>query len=150
MLRRNDSTGELAYYRCYSPQPVPLAVLVRVAGQRWKIEESFQAAKGQAGLDEHQVRRWCSWHRWSTLAMLAMAFLAVTAADERDQNPTPPGLVPMSLNELRRLFDALSIAATATTETILKWSIWRRKHQANARQCHYRRRSADLKHDLRL
>ncbi len=58
--------------------------------------------------------------------MLAMAFLAVTAADERDQNPTPPGLVPMSLNELRRLFDALSIAATATTETILKWSIWRR------------------------
>lgn len=50
----------LAYYGCYSPEPVTLGVLVRVAGQRWKIEESFQAAKSQAGLDEHQVRRWRS------------------------------------------------------------------------------------------
>jgi len=148
LLRRNDSTGELAYCRCYSPTPVPLAALVRVAGQRWKIEESFQAAKGQAGLDEHQVRRWCSWHRWTTLAMLAMAFLAVTTADERDRRPTPAGLIPLSLNELRRLFDALTIGAAATTEHILEWSIWRRRHQATARECHYQRRSQHLKRDL--
>jgi SRSO17 transposase len=45
LIRRNDTTGELAYLRCYSPHPVPLATLVRVAGQRWRIEESFQAAK---------------------------------------------------------------------------------------------------------
>ena len=55
MVRRNDSTGELAYYRCWSPHPVPLRTLVGVAGRRWTVEESFQAAKGQAGLDEHQV-----------------------------------------------------------------------------------------------
>jgi len=150
LVRRNDSTGEMAYYRCYSPQPTPLIVLVRVAGQRWKIEESFQTAKGQAGLDEHQVRRWCSWHRWSTLAMLAMAFLAVTTADERDRHPAPTGLIPITLNELHRLFDALVIAATATIQDVLKWSIWRRRHQARARQCHYRRRSQHLKPDLRL
>lgn len=41
--------------------------LGRVAGQRWNIEESFQAAKGQGGLDEHQVRTWTSWHRWTVL-----------------------------------------------------------------------------------
>jgi SRSO17 transposase len=64
MLRRNDSTGELAYYRCWSPQPVPLRTLVRVAGRRWTLEESFQAAKGQAGLDEHQVGTWLSWLSW--------------------------------------------------------------------------------------
>jgi hypothetical protein len=51
-----------------------------VAGQRWRIEESFQAGKGLCGLDEHQVRRWTSWHRWTTLAMLTHAFLAVTTA----------------------------------------------------------------------
>ena len=149
LVRRNDSTGELAYYRCYSPQPTPLIVLVRVAGQRWKIEESFHTAKGQAGLDE-QVRRWCSWLRWSTLAMLAMAFLAVTTADEPDRHPAPTGLIPMTLNELRRVFDALVIAATATIQDVLKWSIWRRIHQARARQCHYRRRSQHLKPNLRL
>ncbi len=80
LIRRNDSTGELAYLRCYSPRPVPLSTLVRVAGQRWRIEESFQAAKGLTGLDQHQVRHWTSWHRWTTLAMLAHAFLAVATA----------------------------------------------------------------------
>ena len=72
----NDKTGELAYYRCYSPQPATLADYVRVAGGRWKVEESFQTSKELTGLDEHQVRRSrTSWHRWVTLAMLAHAFL---------------------------------------------------------------------------
>ncbi len=144
LWRRNDSTGEMASYRCYSPRPVTLAELVRVAGRRWTVEESFQCAKGQAGLDEHQVRTWRSWHRWVTLSMLAMAFLAVTTADHNDQTPAPPGLIPLTLNEFRHLFDALVLGATATNTSILKWSIWRRKHQYQARICHYRRRSSAL------
>jgi hypothetical protein len=71
LIRRNNATGELAYYRCYAPAPVSLATLVRVAGRRWTVQESFQAGKGLAGLDQHQVRRWNSWHRWTTLARLA-------------------------------------------------------------------------------
>jgi len=71
LIRRNRRTRELAFYRCYSPRPVPLALLVKVAGIRWTTEENFQAGKGLTGLDEHQVRRWDSWYRWTTLAMLA-------------------------------------------------------------------------------
>ena len=41
LIRRNRSTGELAYYRCYSPAAVPLTTLVRVAGSRWRVEEFF-------------------------------------------------------------------------------------------------------------
>lgn len=52
LIRRNDDTGELAYLRCWTPGPTTLATLVRVAGQRWRIEESFQAAKGLVGLDQ--------------------------------------------------------------------------------------------------
>jgi hypothetical protein len=124
--------------------------LVRVAGQRWKVEESFQAAKGQAGLDEHQVRRWCSWHRWTTLAMLAMAFLAVTTAAQRETNQCPDDLLPITVNELRRLFDALVIGKTATVEHILDWSRWRRKHQTTGRRCHYHRRTENADLELRL
>jgi len=51
LIRRNITIGELAFYRCWTPAPVTLAVLVRVAGIRWCVEESFQAAKGQVGLD---------------------------------------------------------------------------------------------------
>jgi SRSO17 transposase len=139
LIRRNDATGELAYLRCWSPRPVPLSVLVRIAGQRWRIEESFQAAKGLTGLDQHQVRRWTSWHRWTTLAMLAHAFLAVATATERDHAPAPDGLIELTVNEFRRLFDALLLGAKHTIDTMLAWSRWRRRHQARARECHYQR-----------
>jgi len=71
-----------------------------------------------------------------------MAFLAVVTAAERDRTPTPTGLIPFTLNEIRRLFDALTVgAATRTPDDVMHWSHWRRRHQATARECHYRRRS---------
>jgi SRSO17 transposase len=140
LIRRNDTTGELAYLRCYSPRPATLHALVKVAGQRWRIEESFQAAKGLTGLDQHQVRRWTSWHRWTTLAMLAHAFLAVATATERDSQPTPTGLITLTVNEFRRLFDALLLTTRHTITSLLAWSRWRRQHQYRARLSHYRRR----------
>ncbi len=140
LIRRNDSTGELAYHRCYTPHPTSLSQLVRVAGQRWRIEESFQAGKGLTGLDQHQVRRWRSWQRWTTLVMLAHAFLAVATADQRDHAPTPAGLIDVTVNELRRLIDAVLLAPTWTMTCLLRWSAWRRRHQARARDSHYRRR----------
>jgi len=140
LIRRNDKTGEHAYLRCYSPRPVTLHSLVTVAGQRWRIEESFQTAKGLTGLDQHQVRRWRSWQRWTTLAMLAHAFLAVATAIERDTTPTPAGLITLTINEFRRLFDALLLAAKHTINSLLAWSRWRRQHQHRARQSHYQRR----------
>ena len=71
LIRRNRRRGELAFYRCYSPTPVPVGAFVAVAGRRWTVEENFQQGKELAGLDQHQVRRWTSWHRWTVLAMLA-------------------------------------------------------------------------------
>jgi SRSO17 transposase len=139
LIRRTPGTGELAYLRCYSPHTVPLSTLVRIAGQRWRIEESFQSAKGLVGLDQHQLRRWVSWHRWTTLAMLAHAFLAVATAIERDHAPTPTGMIELTVNEFRRLFDALLLGTKHTIDTLLAWSRWRRRHQARARECHYRR-----------
>lgn len=77
-----NSKGELeiAYYLCHGPAGTTMAELIRVAGARWAIEECFQAAKNEVGLDQYQVRRFDAWHRHMTLAMLAHAYLAVTAA----------------------------------------------------------------------
>jgi hypothetical protein len=58
LIRRNRTSGELAYYRCHSTGPVPLHVLVRTARSRWRVEETFQTGKGLAGLDDHQVHRY--------------------------------------------------------------------------------------------
>jgi SRSO17 transposase len=78
MVRRRRATGELASYRCDTSRPVPLVRLVKVAGQRWRIEDGFQQAKGEVGLDDYEVRRWPGWYRHITLALLAHAFLVVT------------------------------------------------------------------------
>ena len=142
LVRRNRKTGELAYYRCYTPRPVPLAVLVGVAGRRWTIEERFQTGKGLVGLDQHQVRRWRSWYRWVTLAMLAHAFLVVAALTEHTQHPPPPALIPLTCNEIQHLFAALVARPVQDLSHRLRWSAWRRRHQARARTCHYRRQAA--------
>jgi hypothetical protein len=59
---------------------VSLPVLIRVAGKRWPVEECLQQGKGRAGLDQHQVRLWHSFHRHTVLSMCAQALLAVAAA----------------------------------------------------------------------
>lgn len=140
LVRRNRRTAELAYYRCFSPRPVPLATLVRVAGRRWTIEEGFQTSKGQTGLDQHQVRTWTSWYRWTTLVLLAHLFLAITTVAERAK-PTPTGLIPLSLNEIRHLFIRLVIEPLRSSANCLHWSRWRRRHQYRARKTHYQRQS---------
>nr|WP_246127702.1 hypothetical protein [Amycolatopsis rhizosphaerae] len=114
--------------------------MVRVAGRRWTIEESFQTSKGQTGLDEHQVRTWTSWYRWTTLVLLAHLFLAITTVAERVRL-TPTGLIPLSLNEIRHLFTRLVIHRDHDIITCLHWSWWRRHHQHRAQQAHYQRQT---------
>ncbi|MBB5495727.1 SRSO17 transposase [Nocardiopsis metallicus] len=141
LMRCGRSTGELAFYRCYAPAPVPLARLVAVAGRRWRVEESFAQGKGLAGLDEHQVRTWTSWHRWSLLAMVAYAFLVAVRVREARHHRGRDGLVALACNEIARLLNAL-LASGSGSEHVLAWSVFRRAHQEQARMCHYRRQAA--------
>lgn len=148
LIRRNPATGELAFYRCWSPGQAALAALIRVAGSRWCIEECFQAAKGQVGLDHYQVRHWTSWHRHITLAMLALAFLTAVAASAKPDGSADPNRpvrscdpIDLTIPEIRHLIGTLFRPPTTTSpHHLLAWSIWRRLHQAQARRIHYRRR----------
>ncbi|MBQ1022742.1 IS701 family transposase [Micromonospora sp. D93] len=140
LIRRNNTTGELAFYRCWTPRPGTLAQLVRVAGIRWTVEESFQAAKGQVGLDQHQVRRWESWHRFTTLALAALAVLAICVANAAEDNPADTTLINLTINEVRRLINSLVLTPIRDLAHHLRWSEWRRRHQARARRSHYTRR----------
>jgi hypothetical protein len=120
---------------------VPLSLFVQVAGSRWKIEDGFAAGKELAALDEHQVRSWTSWHRRTILALLAHAFLSVLAAIQPAAgHPRDDQLIPMTRNEIRRLFTGLRQQLPAPAMQ-LHWSRWRRRHQATARASHYRRRT---------
>jgi SRSO17 transposase len=141
LIRRSLTDGELAFYRCWSPRPVGLPTLVRVAGTRWCVETCFQTGKNATGLDEHQVRRWHSWYRHTTLVMLAHAILTVIATRERARPQTADThLIPLTVNEIRRLFAKLAANTLHAIPHWLAWSRWRRLHQARAKTSHYRRR----------
>jgi SRSO17 transposase len=149
VLARRNSKGELAFFRCWSPVPVPLSALVRVAGMRWTVEEGFQAGKGQAGLDHYQVRSWAGWHRHITLAMLALAFLMACAARAAPPPPADPWHharhdepIALTAPEIRRLFQPVITTLLSATRSIEHWSAWRRTHQGHARHHHYQHKLA--------
>ena len=93
LARRSLSDpADIAYYRVFAPSGTPLAEIVRAAGSRWAIEEGFEQAKGEVGLDQYEVRRWDAWHRYITFALLAHAYLEVTrlAANQAEKGASVP------------------------------------------------------------
>jgi SRSO17 transposase len=157
LVRRNlhDTSADLAFFYCYVPpgRAACLSTLIRVAGRRWPVEEDFQIGKGHFGLADSQVRTYTALCRHLVLSMAALAVCAVTAAAARattstlprpptspdEQPPEDPGLIPLTVAEVRRLHCLLT-GAPAHIRHHLHWSWWRRRHQARARWFHQRTR----------
>jgi hypothetical protein len=149
----------------FAPAGTALRTLARVVGQRWRIEQSFELAKGEVGLDHYELRRWDGWYRRMTLALFALASRAVLRArlPVQPAPPTPPAakvakggpyqqpidlsveLLPLTVPEIRHVLWAVGQADSAeATSFVFAWSHWRRRHQAQARRCHYQRHLAHL------
>ena len=145
VLARRSITDptDIAYYVCYGPRGTRLRELVRVAGARWAVEESFQTAKNEVGLDNYQVRRYDAWYAHITLAMAAAAFLAATRAIEAEKGaaiPTQTRSSRLSSNEIRRLYGKLVLKGQTGDRIRAVLVDWRRRRQAQARASHYRKR----------
>ena len=77
LVRRNIADGELAFFSIWCPKGTPMKTLVSVEGHRWSIEDSFETAKNELGLDHNETRSWHGWQRHVSLVMLAFAVMAV-------------------------------------------------------------------------
>jgi SRSO17 transposase len=91
LLARRSPTEptDIAFYVCYGPRRAGLHHLAWIAGARWRIEECFQQAKNDAGLDHYQVRSFLAWYAHITLSMLAHARLAVARSLATKGEPAP-------------------------------------------------------------
>jgi SRSO17 transposase len=76
LIRRNIADGALAFFSTWCPKGTSREKLVSVEGHRWAIEDSFETAKNELGLDHNETRSWHGWHRHVSLAMLAFAMMA--------------------------------------------------------------------------
>jgi hypothetical protein len=144
---RNDPT-DLAYYVVFAPAGTPIQTLVEVAGQRWRIEQSFALAKGEVGLDQYEVRRWLLVSLYDAGHVCARLSRRAAGAQRRRKKwangsldiTVTVALLPLTIPEIRHVLWALAQAPSrAAPRLILHWSEWRR-HQAHARRCHYRHR----------
>jgi SRSO17 transposase len=77
LVRRKIADGDLAFFSTWCPAGTPIETLVKVEGHRWAIEDSFETAKNELGLDHNETRSWHGWHRHVSLVMLAFAMMAV-------------------------------------------------------------------------
>ena len=157
LARRHLKTGELAFHYCFVPegQRASKARLIRAAGLRWPVEENFELGKGCFGLDQCQARLYTAVLRHLVLVMAALAVCAVTAAQLRDRTgaeappparpddkpPADPGLVPLSVYEIKRLL-AAALSRPEPPGHAARWLQWRRRHQARSRWFHKRARLA--------
>jgi SRSO17 transposase len=153
LVRRHLKTGELAFHYCFVPegQLASKARLIRAAGLRWPVEEGFEFGKDYFGLDQCQARLYTAIRRHLVLVMAALAICAVTAAQLRDctgtQAPPParpddppprdPGLIPLTVHEVKRLL-AAALSRPQPPGHAARWLEWRRRHQARSRWFHQR------------
>jgi SRSO17 transposase len=146
LVRRNvQDPADVRYFLVFARRAdMTVATVCRVVGMRWQIESGFEAAKGECGLDEYEVRTWDAWHRHITLALLAHAFLNVMRSHiVEPTDEAGADLLPMMVPELRRLVWRLVWARLATHEAVLAWSRWRRRHQRRAQRCQYQRNGTE-------
>ncbi len=155
LVRRHLKTGELAFHYCYVPegQPSGKARLIRAAGLRWPVEEDFGLGKDCFGLDQCQARLYTAILRHIVLVTAALAVCAVTAALLRGRTgseapppsapgqapPADPGMIPLTVPEIRRITAALT-ARPMPPPLVIHWDAWTRRHQARARWFHQRAR----------
>jgi SRSO17 transposase len=157
LVRRHLNTGDLAFHYCWVPdgQVLTKARLIRAAGLRWPVEEDFEYSKDCFGLDQCQARLYTAIARHAVLVMAALAVCAITAALARDRTdtqapppvrpdqppPAEPGMIPLTIPEIKRLLAALTTRPLPWW-LVIHWDAWTRRHQARSRWFHKRTRLA--------
>ena len=149
LIRRNIADGALAFFSTWCPRGTPREKLISVEGLRWAIEDSFETALNELGLDHNETRSWHRLHRHVSLFMLAFAMMAAIrhhANDVPSQKNTATSsekasvLICLSIQEIRRIAIKLAQRRIQLAH-VIAWSVWRRAHQAEARSAHLKRKT---------
>jgi SRSO17 transposase len=148
LIRRNIADGAMAFFSTWCPKGTPAKKMIAVEGRRWAIEDSFESAKNELGLDHNESRSWHGWHRHVSLVMLAFAMMppsVITPMPRRSKNTaTPSQRTPLliccwSVQEIRRIAIKLTQQRIQPAH-VIAWSLWRRAHQVEARRAHLKRK----------
>ena len=149
LIRRHIADGDLAFFTTWCPAATSIETLVAVEGHRWAIEDSFETAKIEFGLDYNESRSWHGWHRHVSLVK-HLPTMAVIRHHANPRQPKKRNAEPRQKQNQRRLVIdpmvnpgsrriAIRLARKQIQRAhIIAWSLWRRTHQAIAQRAHFK------------
>jgi hypothetical protein len=133
LIRRHIADGDLAFFTTWCPARTSIETLVDVEGHRWAIEDSFETAKNEFGLDHNESRS----SRDPPSRQSDCAKKNATPNQDKNKGVTTPTLIRWSIQEVRRIATRLARKRIQPPH-IIAWSLWRRAHQAAAQRAHFK------------
>lgn len=88
---------DVVFYLVFAPSQTSIQDIVLAWGARWTIEECFESAKGEVGLDHYEVRSYRGWYRHMTLVMIAHSILVISRAET-----FPPSLKKNTMTKFKK------------------------------------------------
>jgi SRSO17 transposase len=139
VLRRPvGGNGTIRFAFSNAPFKTPLTRLAMMQCRRYWVERALEDAKGEAGLDQYQVRGWTGWHHHMTLTLLAMLFLLQLTIHFRDKAPF------LTLQDAREILETFLPRKSYSQQEFIE--LLRQKHQArfSARRSHAKKQKQRL------
>ena len=138
ILRKDEEEQKLKYQYCNAPSDTPLERLAEMSHSRYWMERAIQDAKGEAGLDEYELRGWRGWHHHMTMTILSMLFLLELQLDWKSKAPE------LTLQDVREILEVILPKREITPEEILRIIEQKHKAKLSARRSKYRK--YEIKH----
>jgi SRSO17 transposase len=127
LIRRRTANGDFAHFTTWCPAGTSIETLVKVEGHRWAIEDSFETAKNEFGLDHNETRSRHGWHRHVSFVMLAFAMMAAIRHQVNTPSPKKISLIRWSIKEIRHIAHRLALRHIDPVY-VIAWSPWHRVH----------------------
>lgn len=133
ILRKDEGEQKLKYQYSNAPLDTSLERLAEMSHSRYWMERAIQDAKGEAGLDEYELRSWRGWHHHMTMTILAMLFLLELQIDWKPKAPE------LTLQDVREILEVILPKREITPDEILKLIEQKHKAKLSARRSKYRK-----------
>lgn len=133
ILRKDECVKKLKYQYCNAPSNTPIERLAEMSHSRYWMERAIQDAKGEAGLDEYELRSWRGWHHHMTMTILSMLFLLELQLDWQPKAPE------LTLQDVREILEVILPKREMNPDEILKLIEQKHKAKLSARRSKHRK-----------
>jgi len=130
VMRRDLETSEIRFSFSNAPSDTPLERLAHMQSRRYWVERALENAKGEAHLDQYEVRGWRGWHHHMTMTLLAMLFLLELTLQMKEKAPM------LTIQDAREILEKFLPRKVYSPEEFMALLEQKHKARLSARNSH--------------